>query len=210
MKKILNDQLSQKYPRLYEKRCWTKTLMSGGVSCGDGWYVLIDVISHLFTEHNQKIQAIQIKEKFGTLRFYHSPVDPYSSGVEVAAGQLSSLICERCGAPAKTQNYSGCVFTLCDKHQDEEPSNPIKLFDLSDVQHLKLGTAWSEIIYVLLDLCKWFTDKNNMPKVALDINKINDKLIVNVFGGDEFTNGMVDLFVNYANRVDENSGLPTE
>lgn len=184
--------------------------MRGGVSCGDGWFLLLDVISDLLTEHNPKLQAVQVKEKFGTLRFYHSPVDPYSSGVEVAAGQLSSLICERCGAPAKTQNYSGCVFTLCDKHQDEIPSKPRESFDLSDVQHLGLGIVWAEIIHVLLELCRWFEEKNNMPKVALDIRKINDRLVVNAFGGDEFTKGMVDLFVGYVNRVDENSGLPTK
>ena len=123
---------------------------------------------------------------------------------------MSSLICERCGAPAKTQNYSGCVFTLCDKHQDEKPSNFEKSFDLSDVQHLGLGIVWSEIIHVLLELCRWFEDKNNMPKVSLVIIKINGRLVVNAFGGDKFTKGMIDLFVGYANRVDENSGLPTE
>jgi len=208
MKKILNEQLSKKYTGLYKRRIGDRTLMRGGVSCGDGWYLLLDVLSELLTVHNPEIQAVQVKEKFGTPRFYHSPVDKYTSGIEIAAGQLSSLICEKCGSPAKTQNYEGCVYTLCDKHKDENPSNPRKPSDLSDVQHLELGIVWSEIIHVLLELCRWFEDKNNMPKVALDIMKINDRLVINAFGGDSFTMGMIDLFAGYANRVDEHSGAP--
>ena len=47
-----------------------------GIECGKGWYKLIEPIIKYIEEYNQdkkeedKIKIIQIKEKFGELRFY--------------------------------------------------------------------------------------------------------------------------------------------
>jgi len=43
-----------------------------GVQCGDGWFELIHSVSTLLSQHDTKIQAEQVKEKFGGLRFYHT------------------------------------------------------------------------------------------------------------------------------------------
>lgn len=180
--------------------CW-------GFSCGDGWYALIDVISDLLTTHDVEICAVQVKEKFGTLRFYHRGVDQYSIAVENAAEALSIMICEVCGAPAKRQQNDGWISTLCEEHSHDycfDDENPL---DLSRVDCLGLGEFWSRMALMLIELCEWNTQENNMPEAILDIQKLDGKLVVVIDSGDEFTKGMVDLFVAYANKVDEHSGL---
>lgn len=84
MNKKLDEQLCQSYPSLYRGRHnkTVPTLMGRGFECGDGWYTLIYVISELLTKHDPGIYAVQVKEKFGGLRFYHNGGNDYSLGIE--------------------------------------------------------------------------------------------------------------------------------
>jgi hypothetical protein len=63
----------------------------------------------------EQVVAIQIKEKFGTLRFYCVGGDDYTQGVLDLAERMSGVTCERCGAPGETRN-GGWIRTLCDQH----------------------------------------------------------------------------------------------
>jgi hypothetical protein len=63
--------------------------------------------------------AVQVKEKFGTLRFYVSgATDSHYNYIEFAE-LMSSRTCEECGAPGQTYHI-GWHRTLCDKHADEQ------------------------------------------------------------------------------------------
>lgn len=70
--------------------------------------------------------AVQVKEKYGTLRFYlHGGNAAVSHYVEFAE-YFSSRICEECGAPGDLRKDRGWLRTLCSKHArdttlDEEP-----------------------------------------------------------------------------------------
>ena len=68
-------------------------LVKGGVQttitrwdfqCGDGWMELVYSLSRAITDHAQRagldILAVQVKEKFGTLRFYVYGGEPSSIG----------------------------------------------------------------------------------------------------------------------------------
>ena len=145
MKEELEKQLVDKYPLIFNHRC--------EISCGDGWYTLIDTLCHTIQGHinsverqhkwalekNVKLQdaiaangqgdttpydvpelveqviAQQIKEKFGTLRFYISGGDRYIYGAIQMADSMSEHICEECGNPGKRRNGSW-IRTLCDDH----------------------------------------------------------------------------------------------
>lgn len=62
--------------------------------------------------------AVQVKEKFGTLRFYvDRATDAQYNYIEFAE-VMSSKTCEECGAPGRTYPI-GWHRTLCDKHADE-------------------------------------------------------------------------------------------
>jgi hypothetical protein len=59
--------------------------------------------------------AVQVKEKFGTLRFYYDGGDDIVDGVVRMAEAMSSVTCEVCGAPG-TRRGGPWVRTLCDEH----------------------------------------------------------------------------------------------
>lgn len=65
-----------------------------------------------------QVVAIQIKEKFGTLRFYYSGGDDEISGMVRLAEAMSAVTCEDCGSPGE-QHHGGWIRTLCDQHEKE-------------------------------------------------------------------------------------------
>lgn len=132
------EELYRKYPRIFKQEGLpvTQSCMGWGISCGDGWYLLIDQICQKIEEVYVQIPAeykdelfltaAQVKEKFGGLRFY---IDA-SCGSRPRPAQLDALYqainraeaesmqtCEECGA---TGNRGGKYWmaTLCEKHAD--------------------------------------------------------------------------------------------
>jgi len=61
----------------------------------------------------------QVKEKFGTLRFYYTGGDDEISGMVRMAEGMSGVICEECGAPGKRRG-SDWIYTACDAHTKPE------------------------------------------------------------------------------------------
>lgn len=61
----------------------------------------------------------QIKEKFGTLRFYIDTDDKKIQAWADFAEALSARTCEECGAPGEVRHSSGWVHTMCDIHEAE-------------------------------------------------------------------------------------------
>jgi hypothetical protein len=57
----------------------------------------------------------QVKEKYGTLRFYTSGGDDAVERYVEFAEYFSSRLCEDCGAPGNLRG-GGWLRTLCDKH----------------------------------------------------------------------------------------------
>lgn len=74
----------------------------------------------------EQVVATQIKEKFGTLRFYYDGGDDYIRGLESMAASMTSRICEECGKPGKIRE-GGWLKTLCDEHaQEREMKNELR------------------------------------------------------------------------------------
>lgn len=67
----------------------------------------------------EQVEATQIKEKFGTLRFYYSGGDDYIRGLEAMADSMSARLCEDCGKPGKTGGKNW-IKTQCREHRKEE------------------------------------------------------------------------------------------
>jgi hypothetical protein len=97
------------------------SLMSWGFTCGDGWYEIIyelcERIEPLVAgldDGGLAFQVVQVKEKFGGLRFY---VEGSSEEIEAAihsASELSVKTCEVCGNPGSLeQDVTGWWKTLC-------------------------------------------------------------------------------------------------
>ena len=70
----------------------------------------------------EQVVAKQIKEKFGTLRFYYDGGDEFIRGLDYMATSMSSVVCEVCGNPGKSRSTKKqrWVLVLCDKHAEEQ------------------------------------------------------------------------------------------
>lgn len=137
------DILASKYPELVGKSRF------GGFCVGEGWFNLIDrlcgMIHYHVTQHNEDVEyrlnhmerdpeasysedlitkwempkIRQVKEKFGTLRFYmDTNIKRFRHYVDFAEA-MSGVVCEECGAPGSVRNSSGWIHVMCDKHEAE-------------------------------------------------------------------------------------------
>lgn len=79
---------------------------------GDGWASLIDAI---FNKLPNDAQILQVKEKYGGLRFYVDNVDDDMLDFIAEMEMKSYKICEVCGKPGEARE-GGWIKTLCDDH----------------------------------------------------------------------------------------------
>ena len=125
----LDAVLVRDFPRLYRDRHgdMQHTLMCWGFTCGDGWEHIIRALSGVLESRIDQVpelRAVQVKEKFGALRFYFEPHDDEAYGAVNMAEAICSITCEVCGArPAKpTQRANrphGWTKTVCAEHAAE-------------------------------------------------------------------------------------------
>jgi hypothetical protein len=88
-------------------------------SCGDGWLQLLhDCIAELIAADWDK-HILQIKEKFGGLRFYIGSGSEEIYEIISKYETLSYKTCEVCGETGELRNDIGWYRTLCDKHYNE-------------------------------------------------------------------------------------------
>jgi ribosomal protein L37AE/L43A len=120
MKKELQDTLLTDFPELYRQFYLPKdqTCMCWGFDTGDGWYEIIYKLSQKLMEIDPYVEATQVKEKFGGLRFYVSDVRIETSdevyGLINEAESESFETCEKCGSKENVKLREGVwIFTLC-------------------------------------------------------------------------------------------------
>jgi hypothetical protein len=98
------------------------------LECGAGWLPLVEPLIAMCKE--AKVPILQIKEKWGTLRFYVGAViDPEAENKEkvdalfkaiIATENASKSVCESCGAAGtRTDPKRAWVKTLCPVHMEE-------------------------------------------------------------------------------------------
>lgn len=97
------------------------------LSAGPGWHQLIwDLCTALegmarqqVAEGQAPMRACQVKEKYGTLRFYLTGGSVTDEAFELteAADERSGTICETCGQPGKTGLVGDWLLTYCPKHR---------------------------------------------------------------------------------------------
>lgn len=130
--------LFEKYPALFEYAASKESrhAIAWGIACGDGWFDLLDVLCATLErlavdyikrraeaglpEEAVNLRVVQVKEKFGSLRFYVYGVpgsgaapNAFATAIHIAEA-LSARTCESCGAPAKCESERGWVRTECE------------------------------------------------------------------------------------------------
>ena len=130
MDKELDKQLCLECPNLYADRNLSimQTCMAWGFDCMDGWFPIIRdlslkleaIIAAMPEGERGGYKAAQVKEKFGTLRFYMTAETDEMERLICEAESASARTCEYCGQPGKLRT-KGWLFTLCDKCDEERP-----------------------------------------------------------------------------------------
>ena len=127
MKRELDEYLCKTYPKMMVNRNkdMKETCMCWGFECGDGWFPILNQlmgnIQHHIDWKNRESEVVphvtldQVKEKFGTLRFYYTGGDDYISGLVSMAESMSGVLCETCGKPG-TSTRGGWIKTACKEH----------------------------------------------------------------------------------------------
>lgn len=124
MKADLDNKLCNDFPEIFRDR-WSDpqtTLMCWGFECGDGWYDILhdlcqDIMIYCVATGDKVPKAVQVKEKWGGLRFY---VDSCSDEVYYIINNYekkSYRTCEVCGGRGVVRD-NGWVKTLCDQHYE--------------------------------------------------------------------------------------------
>ena len=98
-------------------------LMAFGWECDSGWHPiiqeLIDILQHMKENHMEDydFELMQVKEKYGGLRFYVSSETDDVSNLIQRYEIYSEHICEVCGVfyTTKNRSFNGWYKTLCDK-----------------------------------------------------------------------------------------------
>jgi hypothetical protein len=87
------------------------------VEIGDGWADLIIAMSGWIAELGlpEGYRADQIKEKYGTLRWYDNSGDEMIDRIVTAGEWLSDHLCDKCGRPGQLRE-GGWLVTRCDWH----------------------------------------------------------------------------------------------
>jgi len=121
MDKKLKEKLMNKYPKIFIQKDWSphETCMCWGITCSDGWLGLIDKLCSKIQKHIDKkkleqVEAIQVKEKFGGLRFYVTNATEEICKFIYEAETESLVTCEWCGSKKDVkQTRKGYIQTLC-------------------------------------------------------------------------------------------------
>ena len=133
MKKELQNKLFEKYPKIFRQKDLSpqETAMCRGITCGDGWYTLIDTMCGNIQNHVEHVnrskpeeahivcEATQVKEKWGGLRFYVQESDDFIKGIINLAESMSYTICSKCGSRAINKKNRGWIYTICDNCHNE-------------------------------------------------------------------------------------------
>jgi hypothetical protein len=103
--------------------------MAFGFQCNNGWFRLLWDLSQglekLITEQyerrsSQMPYVAQVKEKFGTLRFYmDGNTTPEMEKLIAEAEAKSEITCEDCGGSGRCRSIGGWMTTICDACDSE-------------------------------------------------------------------------------------------
>ena len=119
-----SERMKTSYPKMYGGKY-------GGFAIGKGWWPIVEALSRQIQSHIdwaneqkekygrgegcEQVVVVQVKEKFGGLRFYYNGGNDMIDGMVRMAESWAAYSCEECGAPGK-RTGDGWIRTLCEFH----------------------------------------------------------------------------------------------
>lgn len=119
MTKELEKKFFDRFSFFKPEKPMTESLMCFGFECSDGWYDLLwrlcEDIDKM--EKPEGFEVVQVKEKFGSLRFYTNyATDEIFKRINEAERD-SETICEECGKPGEILRINGWYSCVCEEHK---------------------------------------------------------------------------------------------
>jgi len=163
VRKELDEALVKDFPNLYRDRNadMRSTAMCWGFECGDGWEPIIRDLSEeleaeilkLPEEDRQYCKASQVKEKYGTLRFYMSMETDEMDRLIRLYTDKSDEICEQCGKPGQLRG-NGWLFVACDEHsKDQKPHSELLKEERQEIEKQSFLQNLKDRFYFIT---RWF------------------------------------------------------
>jgi hypothetical protein len=121
MKPEIQKEIFKKFPKIFRQKdeSMKVTCMCWGLECESGWSALIfDLCLKIQTYLDshpevEQVEATQVKEKFGSLRFYVQGGDDNTEEMIGKAEAQSYKICEACSSTEKVFQTKGWIRTTC-------------------------------------------------------------------------------------------------
>lgn len=235
MEDELDETLFARWPEIYRGRHepLSRNLMGFGFECRNGWFGILDALSSVLTTHARALdrappQALQVKEKFGTLRFYTHGDDAFDSGAIALAEEMSARVCETSGAPGRLSLRGGWYATfspaaaaqkgfVAHPSADDGPLAPVPAAEIPRI----LAERWPTIVlteasipsgwYDIADaLARRLSRQDANPKAPLDrrlaLKEIDGALAIALAKPDPEDRGTVAMAIALAERIDPMTG----
>lgn len=88
------------------------------IDCGRGWWPLLLELDAELRQTDPGYTVVQVKEKFGGLRYYTSALSPAGMALVREAELRAARTCEVCGEPGTTVVRRHWYKTLCPPHAE--------------------------------------------------------------------------------------------
>jgi hypothetical protein len=130
-------KLFERFKFFHPERSLNESLMGFGFECSDGWFNIIwdlcEKIEKELNEHGNDpdfpFEVLQVKEKFGGLRFYTNWETKEIGDLINEAEEKSYKTCEVCGKEGELMTKGYWLQTLCPKHAKEENFMTMKEYE---------------------------------------------------------------------------------
>jgi hypothetical protein len=121
MTQDLEKKFFERFKFFHPEKSLMESLMVFGFECQDGWFDLIWKLCEDIEKVGVKedFQVLQVKEKFGGLRFYCSSAPDEVWDLITVAEDISEKTCEICGKEGELRSRNRWLKTLCLKHAKE-------------------------------------------------------------------------------------------
>jgi len=144
-------EIINKYPELYGIPPFDpmKSLLCFGFECGKGWYPMLEKLSEDLSVEVKKsnlkeFRVTQVKEKFGTLRFYTHNGNDKTRDLINEAENKSAKTCMTCGAEAAVRYDHGYVNCICDSCEEKRKAKVEERYSKNKDQYPILQEDFSD------------------------------------------------------------------
>jgi len=217
LEELLLDRYAPIFSGLH-KRVW-RDVPGSAFGCGDGWFQIIDCLCGEISHYtaNPKVppvSAVQVKEKFGTLRFRYRGGDAFVEGLVRMAEGVSEHVCELCGAPGG-RTAEGSISTFC-RGQGSSPEFVLPQDVGRASTRFQLPTqprnpGWRHLVRAFEETVDFNIRHTNIPHFAVDAVIETEALTLRRVGGDvrDGAQGMLRMVEAFSLRCDQRTGRRT-